>query len=114
VAINELSINSGIFALGESILIAVIACAIALKITEFISGNSDNRIIFGFVLLVFNAIFNILLLFGFFSLSPLSLGIVGYDLVEYLASYAYREFMVTCTVIIQSIFTLGLTFSKNY
>jgi hypothetical protein len=114
VAIVELSLGSGIFAFSESVFLAIIACATAVKIAEFFSGGVDSRFVYGAILGVTGVVINALILFGFFALSPLSLGLIGVDLFEFLVSSAYRDLMVICTIIIQSLFALGLTLSRNY
>ncbi|MHA2248417.1 MAG: hypothetical protein ACXADY_25945 [Candidatus Hodarchaeales archaeon] len=113
--INETTVISVIPAIFEAVFFSIISVAVALKFTGVISGESENKIFFGGILLLLAITINAVLIFGYFQLEPLSLAFLGRNMFSYLSSVEiYREMMVVLSMVFQILFSILLTFSRRY
>ncbi|MHA2243864.1 MAG: hypothetical protein ACXADY_02755 [Candidatus Hodarchaeales archaeon] len=109
--ITELSGSDLFFSLFEGVFFVLLSCVIALKLTNILTGHTDNILLWGGFLFGQSLMIDLFLVFIYINLAPLGITFLGFELFDYLSS-SYCELVAIISVSLLPLVCILLTKSR--
>ncbi len=97
------------FSLFEGVFFVIFSCLLAIKLTNLITGQTDNDLVWGLFLFGQSSVINFILVFLIYSnLNSWGIALAGFELFDYLSS-SYCEMVAIISLLLLPIVSTLIT-----